>query len=188
MTRSSPLAFGAALVATLFTRSAEAQVRHAQPPAGVPPSRDTPADRQADHLREGAVQLAFGKGYRPGPALGVHVTDFEIRGSSQAVPWGSASTDYAQLKRRCSDDQARSVPGCIRIDAIEIFTHIDSTSQKVTLGVIPHTFIGSTETPFLEVDAGSEVTSDAGIIARRYGGQVVTAIPWPTPRPTPPSP
>ena len=187
MTRSMNFALGTLVAAILLARPAEAQ-QGRLPPPGATPTPDTPADREADHLREGAVQLTFSKGYRPGPALGIHVTDFEVRGSSQAVPWGSSSTDYAQLKRRCSKAQADSVAHCLRIDAIEIFTHIDSTTRVVTLGVIPHTFVGSAATPFVEVGASSDVTSDAGIIARRYGGQVVTAVPWPIPQPTPPSP
>lgn len=144
--------------------------------------RGTPAQaREAVLLRMDAFGMVKERGYRLRRELTPRVTEFEIRGPSQAVPFESDGMDEVQLARRCTPEMRQSTPTCLRIDAIEIFTAIDPGTRKVVLSVVPHTFTGADANTFLEVPAASDVVADAQIIARRFGGKVVPAIPWPRP-------
>ena len=139
-------------------------------------------------MRQEALRLALQKGYRAGRYLSPHLPMFESMGPSPVVPLAAYSTDPLELKRSCSANQRASIPGCIRIDLLELFTSLDSTSHQVVLSLVPHTIIGPNEPGMYEVAAQSDVQGDAEVIARRYAGRVVTAIPFPVPQQTPPSP
>lgn len=143
------------------------------------------AERQGDMMRKEALRLAVQKGYRPGPTLSPHLVTFESMGPSPVVPITAQSTEPVQLRRNCTPGQRASIPNCIRIDALELFTMMDTASHQVVLSVVPHTFIGPNEAGFYEVAAQQAVISDAEVIARRYSGRVVTAIPFPVPQQTP---
>ena len=146
------------------------------------------AERQGDIMRIEAMRLAGQKGYRPGRYVSPHLAMFESMGPSPVIPFTAQPTEPVQLKRNCTAGQRASIPNCIRIDALELFTMMDTTSHQVILSVVPHTFIGPDQAGMYEVAAQSDVQGDAEVIARRYSGRVVTAIPFPVPQQTPPSP
>jgi hypothetical protein len=143
------------------------------------------ADRQALHLRIGAGHMTMTKGYRQAMTITPSVSEFEVRGPSPGVPFGAKSTSALQMVRRCSAAQRASVPGCLRVDAIEIYTTEDSVTHRVTLTLVPHTFIGPNAEGLYEVGAAQDVVADAEVVARRYGGRVAAAVPWPIPTRTP---
>lgn len=145
-------------------------------------------ERQKSLLLEEGMRMAVQKGYRTGREISPHLAMFESMGPSPAVPLSAGGSDPLQLRRNCTAGQRAAIPKCIRIDALEFFAMTDSTSHQVVLSVIPHTFIGPDEPGMYEVAAQSDVQGDAEVIARRYAGRVVTAIPFPVPQQTPPSP
>jgi hypothetical protein len=139
------------------------------------------AERLAGTLRQRAFDMGVSKGYSPRMSITPRVGEFEVRGPSQAVPIGGHSMVELQASRRCTDAEKRGMTTCLRFDVLEIFTQIDASNWTVDLGVVPHTFIGSSVTTLKEVTANSGVAADAEIIARRHAGRVVRAIPWPAP-------
>ncbi|HTK56030.1 MAG TPA: hypothetical protein VL295_04355 [Gemmatimonadales bacterium] len=187
MTRT--LFVATALLSTLgATSPLRAQQTPPPPPRYLTQSSSPEAARQRFFLIDGAMRFALQKGYRPGREISPHLAMFESMGPSPAVPLSAGASDPLQLKRNCTAGQRASIQHCLRIDALEFFTAMDSTKHEVVLSVIPHTFIGPDEPGMFEVAAQSDVQGDAEVIARRYAGRVVTAIPFPVPQQTPPSP